>query len=135
MAAGVPARLSPGEARKFGFLVGGGFLVLAVVARLRHHPGAVVWLGAFGGLLVLTGGIRPAWLAPIYRAWMALGHAMSRVTTPILMGLIFFLVITPTGLVLRLLGKNPIPPGGLRRGRWVPRPHAADPRAAMERQF
>ncbi len=135
MAAGVPARLSPAEGRKFGLLVGGGFLVLAAVSHLRHHPGRVPWLAAIGGLLVVAGLVRPRWLGPLYRAWMALGHALSRVTTPILMGLIFFLVITPIGVMLRLAGRNPIPHGGPRRGRWLPRPRAADPRAAMERQF
>jgi hypothetical protein len=116
-------------------LVGGGFLVLAAVSHLRHHPERVLWLAAIGFVLVATGVVRPTWLGPIYRAWMALGHALSRVTTPILMGLIFFLVITPIGVLLRLAGRNPMPSGGTRRGHWLPRPQAKDPRAAMERQF
>jgi len=135
MAAGIPARLSVAEGRKFGLLVGGAFLVLALVSQLRHHPGRVPWLAAPGFLLVAAAMVRPTWLGPIYRAWMALGHALSRVTTPILMGLIFFLVITPIGVMLRLAGRSPIPARGPRRGRWVPRSSAKDQRAAMERQF
>ena len=135
MAAGVPARLSPAEGRKFGLLVGGGFLVLAAVSLLRHHPGPVRWLAALGVLLAGMGVARPSWLGPSYRAWMALGHALSRVTTPILMSIIFFLVVTPIGLLLRLAGRNPIPAVGKSRGRWVPPVRLTDPRAAMERQF
>jgi hypothetical protein len=135
MAAGVSARLSPAESRKFGLVVGGGFLVLAAVAQLRHHPVAAVWRAGVGGLLAILGVARAAWLSPIHREWMALGHALSRVTTPILMSIIFFLVVTPIGLLLRLAGKNPIPSPGPRRGRWVSPNRPADPRAAMERQF
>ena len=44
----------------------------------------------------------------LYRLWMRLGLALGRITTPILMGLVFFLVITPAALVLRLVGRDPM---------------------------
>lgn len=58
--------------------------------------------------LVLGGLLVPDRLGPIQRAWMLLALAISRVTTPILMSLVYFLVLTPTGLLMRLLGRNPI---------------------------
>ena len=50
----------------------------------------------------------PGRLEPAYHAWMGLAHAISRVTTPIIMGIIFFLILTPVGLLARLLGHRPL---------------------------
>ncbi|MEQ1802087.1 MAG: SxtJ family membrane protein [Gammaproteobacteria bacterium] len=48
----------------------------------------------------------PDWLRPVYQGWMRLGLLMSRITTPVIMGVVFYLVITPMGLVMRLAGKD-----------------------------
>jgi Saxitoxin biosynthesis operon protein SxtJ len=51
--------------------------------------------------------IRPAILAPLNRLWFKLGMLLGRVTNPVVMGIIFFLVVTPAAFVLRLMGKDP----------------------------
>ena len=94
----VPARLTPAEGRKFGLMVGAAFLLLAALLWRRTHFTAAGVTGALGGALVLGGLAVPAHLGPVYRAWMALATAISKVTTPIFMGVIFFLVLTPAGL-------------------------------------
>ena len=50
----------------------------------------------------------PAWLRPIYRAWMRFGILASRITTPIILGIVFYLVITPISVLLRLGAKDPM---------------------------
>ena len=54
----------------------------------------------------------PAWLPaparPLWRAWLALGAALSRVTAPIVMGVLYFAVLTPIALVARALGHRPL---------------------------
>jgi hypothetical protein len=60
---------------------------------------------------------------------MGLAGVLSKVTTPIFMGVVYFLVITPIGLLLRAMGRSPLPVGG----QWHAR-DAAD-RRRMERQF
>lgn len=52
--------------------------------------------------------VAPASLKPVYRGWMRFGLLLSKITTPIIMGLVFFVVVLPAGLVLRLLGKDPM---------------------------
>ena len=130
----VPARLSPAEGRRFGLLVGGAFLVLALLLwRKTHVTGALV-SGALGAALVLGGLAVPGRLGPVYRAWMALARAISRVTTPIVMSLIFFLVLTPAGFLVRLFGHRPL---DRRRGGptyWHSRPEG-ERRGAMDHQF
>lgn len=59
----------------------------------------------FGGL-ALAGLVAPMALRPVYKGWMKFGLFMSRITTPLIMGIVFYLVVTPMGLVLRLLGKD-----------------------------
>ena len=59
MAEGIPARLSRGEARRFGLVVGAAFLVLGVVVWWRDRPLAAQVLGAIGGALILAGIMLP----------------------------------------------------------------------------
>jgi hypothetical protein len=52
--------------------------------------------------------IAPKSLQPIYQAWMRLGLLISKVTTPIVLGVIFFAVVTPFGLIRRMFGGDPM---------------------------
>lgn len=134
MAARIPARLSPNEGRKFGFTVGAAFLVLAALLYFwRRHEAAGMVAGAIGALLALAGIWVPGRLGPVYRAWMGLAHAISRVTTPVFMGVVFFLVITPTGWVMRLVGKRPLRHREREGSFWVP--PSSGGRSDLERQF
>lgn len=115
MEIGIPARLSSGELRKFGLTVGGAFGVLAAISRWRGHPTSTMVFGVVALLLLLGGGVAPAVLAPVYRAWMGLAKVLSRITTPIFLGVMYFVIFTPVGLVKRALGKNELvrkPEGG-----------------------
>lgn len=96
------------DGRQFGTQVGIAFLLLGalLVWRDRSVPAAVV--GSLGALLLLGGLLRPAALGPVYRRWMAIALLISKVTTPIFMGVVYFLVLTPTGLLMRVFGRNPI---------------------------
>lgn len=96
------------EGRKFAFPVGLAFIVLAGISVWRGHETAPQILGGLGLLLLLAGAMVPTRLGPIHDAWMGLAHAISRVTTPVFMGIVYFLVLTPTGLVMRLLGRHPL---------------------------
>jgi hypothetical protein len=107
MAEAVPARLTAAEGRSFGLTVGIAFVVLAVV--LRGLRGAVTVPAVFavvGGLLCVAGLLVPTRLASVRAAWMKLAHIISRVTTPIFMGGLYFLVLTPTGVFRRMIGRN-----------------------------
>lgn len=132
--AGIPARLSPAEGRKFGLTVGIAFLVLAGLLHFwRHKETAAAVLGALGALLVLAALAVPTRLGPVQRAWMGLAHAISKVTTPIFMGVVFYLVITPIGLLMRLVGRRTLVHKERDGGFWVA--PASGGRSDIERQF
>jgi hypothetical protein len=66
------------------------------------------WAVALAVLLIVPALVFPRSLSWIYRRWMALGHVLGWVNTRIILGLIFYGVVTPIGFVRRLLGKDPM---------------------------
>lgn len=135
MAARVPARLTPQQGRRFGVTVGGAFLVFAALAWWRQSVVLTPVLAALGAALMAAGLVVPTHLGPVERAWMALAHAISRVTTPVVMAVMYFLVITPSGVVRRALGGNPLAHTDGAAGFWKERPAGGRQSKSMERQF
>lgn len=93
--------------RDFGLVTGA---VVAVLFGLffpwvfeRSVP---VWPWVIFGLLGVWALLAPLSLRPVYHAWMRFGLMLSKITTPIIMGIVFYLVITPFALVLKLAGKD-----------------------------
>lgn len=105
---GISTRLSSAELRKFGFTVGGAFLALAAIGRLGAGNATITTLvtGSIGGALAVCGGIAPSILRPVYSAWMKLSKVLSRITTPVFLAVVYFLIFTPVGLFRRMIGKD-----------------------------
>lgn len=135
MAARVSARLSRGDGRRFGLTVGVAFLALAAVARWRGHATSFAVLAALGTALVIAGLVVPQRLGIVEAAWMRLAVGISRVTTPILMGVIYYGLFTPLGAVLRAFGRRPLARDVAAGTYWVPHRSLADGQGGMERQF
>jgi len=102
MQAASPTPKTPRELRSFGLIVGSAFLVLGGISWWRGHllPPRVFW--GLGGLLALLALFAPRALGPVERGWLKLGAALGYVNTRILLLLIFFLVLTPIAVVMRL---------------------------------
>ncbi len=130
----VRARLTKSEGRSFAFPVGLAFLALAGITFWRDHQSLSVVLGSIAGAILLAGLLIPTWLGPVYRAWMGLALMISKVTTPVFLGIVYFLVITPTGLVMRMIGRNPLRREAQNGTYWIRRDEAK-PRSDMTRQF
>lgn len=135
--------------RRFGLTLGLVLLALAVIITWRGHvpvapsvpltpaaPLAMVAAGA-GGLLVLLGLVLPQVLSPVLRAWMALGHVMGLVMTPVLFTLLWLVAFVPVGVLRRTLARSPLARDPQARSYWVSRPSVSDEaaRASMQRQF
>ena len=133
MALGIRSRLTVREGRKFAFTVGIAFLVLGALSLWRGHYLPPRILGGLGGALLAAGLLFPSRLGGVQRAWMALATAISRVTAPIVVSALYFLVLTPVGWLLRLLGRNPLRHRERDGGFWMPA--ASDGRSDLETQF
>ena len=108
MASGIPARLTAAEGRKFGLTVGGAFAVLTLVLWWRGRETGLLVTGALTAFFVLGGLLFPRSMGPVQRAWMGLALAISKVTTPIFLGVVFFVVIAPVGWIMRRFGRDPL---------------------------
>ena len=135
MAERIPARLTAAEGRRFGLTVGAAFCVIAALVWWRSHQTVATVLGGIGGLLVLAGLAIPAHLGPVERAWMGMAHVISKVTTPIVMGAMYLLVITPVGFLRTRLSRNPLVHVKAENSYWRSRPDGARRSKTMERQF
>ena len=135
MARRVPTGLEAREGRKFGLTVGTAFLVLGGIAlwRGRVLPTQILW--GLGGLLILGAALVPAKLKPVERAWMAMALQISKVMTPIVMGIVYFLVLTPIALVMRSTRGNPLVHRTDATGYWFTKGEGQDAKSDMRRQF
>jgi hypothetical protein len=131
---GIPARLTPSEGRKFAFPVGTAFLLLGALVLWRDKTTLATVFFSLTGFLYLAGLVAPSRLGPIYRGWMGFALLLSKVTTPIFMGITFFLVIGPVGLIMRLMGRNPIGIKEVDGSYWITRPEGKR-RSDIKRQF
>jgi hypothetical protein len=122
------------ELRGFAWSVGGAFVVLGVFAAWRGRAAPATGFGSLGAALWLAGALAPARLAAVHRAWMRLALAISAVTTPVLMGIVFFGVLTPLAVVTRLLRWRSFGVPRDAATAWVDRPPDAR-RSDLRRQF
>ena len=93
--------------RAFG-LVFAVFCAFVGLAPLWKHRPVRPWALVLSGLFLAIGILRPSWLHPLNQAWMKLGLLLGRIVNPIVMGLLFFVVVAPTALIFRMLGKDPL---------------------------
>ena len=135
MAKRVPTGLEAREGRKFGLTVGTAFLVFGGIAlwRSREFPAQVLW--GIGGLLILGAALVPGKLKPVERAWMRVALQMSRVMTPIVMGIVYFLVLTPIAFAVRSVKGNPLVHRSGKSGYWFIKNEGQDAKSDMRRQF
>lgn len=98
--------MSGGEVnRKFGLIVGGACLLLSAWRYVVHHQ-LVTCLFVVGILLVLLALITPRILNPLRLLWDRIGNFLGVINTTIILAVLYFLVITPIGLIMRLFKKN-----------------------------
>jgi hypothetical protein len=95
--------------REFGLIVGGLFAALggwwAYRGKFEFLAQTLIALGA---LLVLLGAVYPRVLVLPNRAWMALAGVMSFIMTRLILAFVFFLIVTPIGVVKRMTGWDPL---------------------------
>lgn len=93
--------------REFGLMTGG--LVAGLFGLFFPwllETGRPLWPWLLAGTLAGWALIAPASLRPVYHFWMRLALWLSRITTPIILGVVFFLVISPVALVMKLIGRD-----------------------------
>lgn len=108
MAERIRARLTASEGRRFGLTLGGAFTALGGLLTWREHPSLAAAAWVLAAILIAGALVVPRHLGPVQRAWMAFGERLSRVTTPIFLAILYFVVLAPIGLFRRLIGRDPM---------------------------
>lgn len=93
------------EWRKFGIALGIILAIVATVLSIKQNSIDVYFYGA-GAAVVLLALTLPILIKPVFIMFMYIGHVMGWVMTRVILGILFYLVMTPLSLVARLIGKR-----------------------------
>jgi hypothetical protein len=94
--------------RQFGLMVGGVFLLIGLWPFVWRQEPVRLWAVVPGSLLAVAGLVVPTVLKQVYQGWMWVGHIMGWVNTRIILGVLFYGVVTPMGMVMKLTGRDPM---------------------------
>jgi large-conductance mechanosensitive channel len=128
-----------GSDRAFGCTVGSVLMLIgatkAFVAGAISSVICVIF--AVGALLLLLGILVPSRLSTLNRLWLKVGAAIAKVVNPIILALLFFLVVTPMALFMRMVGKRPLHLAADRTAAtyWIEREPPSGGTSTMRRQF
>jgi hypothetical protein len=93
--------------RTFGLVMAAAFALLGVRGFLRHCSAPrYLACGAVSMGFIVLALAAPRLLVPLNRAWFHLGRGMGKLISPIILGIIFFCVLTPISLLTRLFGRD-----------------------------
>ncbi len=95
-----------GSSSSFGWVFACAFLLIGLYPLLKPEKGVHIWALGVSISLILVTLMKPDLLSPLNRAWCRFGILLQKVTNPILMGIMLYLLFTPIGLILRLFGKD-----------------------------
>jgi O-antigen/teichoic acid export membrane protein len=94
--------------RSFGLTVGAVFALIALWPAVMRNDRPHLWAAIVAVLLIVPALAWPSSLSVVYRAWMAVGNVLGWINTRIILGAVFYLVVTPIGALRRLIGKDPM---------------------------
>lgn len=94
-----------GSDRSFGLVMAGAFA--AVTALNAWHAGRIwPWTAGLAAAFLIAVLLKPAVLNPLNRIWLKFGLLLHRIVNPVIMALLFYGTVLPTGLVLRAMGRD-----------------------------
>jgi Saxitoxin biosynthesis operon protein SxtJ len=125
-----------GSDRGFGVVFAVVFLLIALWP-LIHSSTPRWWALGIAAAFAIIAFVRPQLLHPMNRVWLAFGRLLHRLVSPLIMGAIFFLCVTPTGWIMRVLRKDVL---SLKRqpersSYWILREPAPSAPESMKNQF
>ena len=101
------SKVTSASDRSFGVMFGFIFIIIAVIMRLRDNPQNIQLLFlSLSFLTFLISFTRPSLLSTPNKLWMKLSLLLARFVSPIVLGVLFYVLISPLALVLRLFGRD-----------------------------
>jgi len=125
-----------GSNKSFGLVFATVFALIGLWPILNGRP-ILLWALSVSVLLVIISFLTSEILSPFNRVWFLFGLLLHKVISPVILGLIFYTTITPIGLIMKLIGKRPMPLNFDQEAKsyWIERkPPGPEPKS-MTRQF
>ena len=128
--------IKPSSDRSFGLLIATFFLIIAFWPLM--HAEQIRWWAL--GVAAVFAALALLWmsvLAPLNKLWTKLGILLYKITSPVVLALLFYVTVTPIAMLMRVLGKDPL---RLRRdpnaaSYWIDRMPAGPTPESMKNQF
>jgi len=118
--------------RSFGIVFFVVFLLIALYP-LTYGGEIRIWSLIISILFLILGLLNSKILAPLNKIWFKFGILLGRIVSPLIMGIIFFLVVTPVGLIMRILGKDVLNlKFNTNKSYWIEK---TGPKSKMKNQF
>ena len=95
------------ELRQFGIVMGVTIILLFGIILpivFTNKSPYLIWVISL--ILIILSWLAPSSLRSLYSTWMKFGLMMNKITTPILLGIVFYLIITPMGIIMNIMGKE-----------------------------
>ena len=119
--------------RSFGLVFFIAFLIVSLWPLTYGEP-IRIWLVIISMVFLILGLMNSKLLTPLNKLWFKFGMILGAIIAPIVMGIIFFLVVTPTGLIMNIMGKDLLKKryNKKKESYWIERDK---PISTMKRQF
>ena len=126
------SKIKVGSNKSFGIVFFVVFLIIGLYP-LINEDNVRIWSIIISIIFLILGLINSQILTPLNILWFKFGMLLGKFVSPIVMGLVFFLVVTPTGLIMKLFNKDLLK---LRKNKnssyWIKRPEI---KSEMKNQF
>ena len=128
--------IQPSSNRAFGFVFATVFALIGALPLLSGD-GVRAWSLAVAAAFLAVALALPSVLTGLNRLWLRFGLLLHRIVSPVVLGVMFFLVVTPTGFLMRLLGKDPLRLRYEEKAStyWIDRTPPGPPPESFDRQF
>ena len=125
-----------GSDKSFGLVFAAVFLVVAILP-LWNLEAVRYWALGFAAAFAMVAFLRPVYLRSLNRIWFLFGLLLHKIVSPIIMGILFFLTVTPIGIAMRVFGKDPLnktfDPDA--KSYWIEIDKDQQPASSMRNQF
>lgn len=122
--------------KAFGLFFTAMFAAVSIYSILGNHGGLLFWSLLASTIFLILSIWAPRLLGPPNKIWMWLGTSISKISTPIIMGTLFFLIISPISLLTRLYGRDEL---NLRktgvRSAWISKASVKTEKGSFKQQF
>ena len=121
-----------GSNKSFGIVFFIVFLLIAIYPLINNDE-LRIWSLVVSIIFLILGLINSKVLTPLNKLWFKFGLLLGKVVSPLIMGIIFFLVVTPTALIMRIIGKDLLNlKFNNKKSYWIEK---TDPKSKMKNQF